>query len=60
MYQFIPLHSCDYLCEISIVVNVTTDEGNYQNETEHQTKDELELLHKAGTEPWVRVELVAW
>ena len=28
MYQFIPLHSCDYLEKISIKINVATDEGN--------------------------------
>ena len=33
MYQFIPLHSCDYLCEISLKRNVVTDEGNGRNET---------------------------
>ena len=33
MYQFISLHSCDYLCEISLNTNVVTDEGNGRNET---------------------------
>ena len=32
MYQFISLHSCDYLKNISIKINVATDEGNSQNE----------------------------
>ena len=32
MYQFIPLHSCDYLCEISLKANVATDEGNVNTE----------------------------
>ena len=33
MYQFIPLHSCDYLKKNSIKTNVVTDEGNDRNET---------------------------
>ena len=33
MHQFIPLQICDYLCEISLEVNVATDEGNGRNET---------------------------
>ena len=33
MYQFIPLHSCDYLKKNSIKTNVATDEGNGRNET---------------------------
>ena len=32
IYQFIPLHSCDYLKKISIKATVATDEGNSQNE----------------------------
>ena len=32
MHQFIPLHSCNYLKEISIKINVTPDEGNIRNE----------------------------
>ena len=32
MYQFIPLHSCDYLKKITIKENVATDEGNSRNE----------------------------
>ena len=32
MYQFIPLHSCDYLCEISLKANVATDKGNVNTE----------------------------
>ena len=32
MYQFIPLHAGDYLYEILIKINVTTDEGNGRNE----------------------------
>ena len=32
MYQFIPLHLCDYLKKISIKINVASDEGNSRNE----------------------------
>ena len=32
MYQFISLHSCDYLNKTSIKINVATDEGNSRNE----------------------------
>ena len=34
MYQFIPLHSCDYLNKIRIKTNVATDEGNSWNESD--------------------------
>ena len=44
VYQFIPLHSCDYLKKISIKINVAIDEGNGRNEW--------------GL--WVRIELMAW
>ena len=27
VYQVIPLHSYDYLCKVSIKINVATDEG---------------------------------
>ena len=39
-YQFIPLHSCDYLYKISIKINVATDKGNDQNEIRHWQSDE--------------------
>ena len=32
-YQFIPLQSYDYLCEISLKANMATGEGNGRNET---------------------------
>ena len=32
MYQFIPLHSCDSMCKMSIKINVATDEGTSRNE----------------------------
>ena len=41
MYQFIPLHACDYLKKISIKINVGTDEDNIRNEISHWTNDEI-------------------
>ena len=41
MYQFIPLHACDYLKKISIKINVGTDENNIRNEISHWTNDEI-------------------
>ena len=35
MYQFILLHSCDYLKKNSVKINVATDEGNSRNEIGH-------------------------
>ena len=32
MYQFILLHSCDYLKKVLIKINVPTDEGHSSNE----------------------------
>ena len=43
---YVPLHSCDYLCDISIKVNVATDEDNGRNESEHWTKDEIGVTTK--------------
>ena len=40
MYQFIPLHSWDYLCEISLKANVAADEGNNRNLNTEQ-RDEI-------------------
>ena len=37
--RFIPLHSCDYLCEISLKANVATDEVNGRNETRALIKE---------------------
>ena len=34
MYQFNPLDLCEYLCEISLKVDLGTDEGNVRNEME--------------------------
>ena len=51
MYQFIPLHSFDYLSEISLKENVATDEGNGRNEMWILNKDmKLEQLYKDGSE----------
>ena len=47
MYQIIPLHSCDYLCKISIKINVVIDEGNSRNEIWRLKK---RWLHKVGSE----------
>ena len=44
MYQLIPLHSCDYLKNISIKINVATNEVNNWNEMWHWTIDEIELM----------------
>ena len=38
-YQFILLHSCDYLKKTSIKTNVTIDEGNGRNETRALNKE---------------------
>ena len=43
---YVPLHSCDYLCDISIKVNVATDEDNGRNESEYWTKDEIGVTTK--------------
>ena len=32
MYQFVPLHSCDYVKKISIKLNLSTEKGNSLNE----------------------------
>ena len=41
MYQFIPLHSCDYLKKVSIMMDVATDQGNSRNEIGHWANDEI-------------------
>ena len=35
LFQFIPLHPCDYLNKISNKIKVATDEGDSRNETWH-------------------------
>ena len=45
MYQFIPLYSFDYFCEISIAVNVSTDEGNGKKlNLKTEKKDEIGVV----------------
>ena len=58
MYQFIPLHSCDYLKKTSIKINVAADEDNSRNEIWLWTNDEIGV----AVQIWlrVRVELMAW
>ena len=58
MYQFIPLHSCDYLKKILIKINVVIDQGNSQNEMWHWTYNEIGVAVQSLL--WVRVELMAW
>ena len=41
MYQFILLHTCDYLNKISRKKNVWRDEGNSRKEIGHCTKDDI-------------------
>ena len=48
----------DYLKQISIQTNVTTDEGNSRNETWHWTNDEIGVDVRSLV--WVQVELMAW
>ena len=51
MYQFIPLHSCDYLYEILIKINVRTDEGSGRNEIWAVNKNvKYEYLCKVGSD----------
>ena len=51
MYQFIPLHSCDYLYEILIKINVRTDEGSGRNEILAVNKNvKYEYLCKVGSD----------
>ena len=58
MYQFIPLHSCDYPKKISIKINVGTDIDNGRNEIWHWTDDGIRMAVK--NQLWVRVELATW
>ena len=58
IYQFIPLHSCDYLNKIAIKINVATYEGNSQNEIWRWTNDEIGIAVTNWL--WVPVELMAW
>ena len=58
MYQIIPLHSCDYLKQTSIKIDVATGEGDSRNEIERWTNDEIGVAVQSWL--WVRVELMAW
>ena len=42
MYQFIPLHSCDYLKKISIKINVATDKGKAKMKSDTEQTMKLE------------------
>ena len=50
MYQFIPLHSCDFFKKIWIKINVAADEDNSRNESWYWKLMKLEWLHKAGSQ----------
>ena len=50
MYQFIPLHSCDYLKKISIKTNVATDEGKAKMKSEPEQMMTMGWLYKVGSE----------
>ena len=58
MYQFIPLHACDYLKKTSIKINVAADGDNCRNEIWLWANDEIGV----AVQSWlrVRVELMAW
>ena len=43
MYQFIPLHPCDYLKKISIKINLAIEEGKSRNEIWQWTNDEIRV-----------------
>ena len=58
MYQFIPLHPCDYLKKISIKINLATEEGKSRNEIWQWTNDEIRVAVQSWL--WVRIELKAW
>ena len=42
MYQFIPLHSCYYLKKTSIKINVATNEGKVEMESDTEQTMKLE------------------
>ena len=47
MYQFILLHSCDYLKKILIKIKMATDEDNSLKEIRHGTNDEIGVAVQA-------------
>ena len=57
MYQFIPLHPCDYLKNISIKKNLATEEGKSRNEIWQWTNDAIRVAVQSWL--WVRIELKA-
>ena len=56
MYQFILLHSCDYIKKISIKINVVTDDS--WNEIWHWTIDKIGVAIQSSHQ--VQVELMTW
>ena len=50
------LHSCEYLKETSIKINVATDEDNSRDEMWHWTNDEIGVAVQIGSE----YELISW
>ena len=59
MYQFIPLHSCDFFKKIWIKINVAADEDNSRNESWYWKLMKLEWLHKAGSQYQLTNRLIA-
>ena len=58
MYQFIPLHSYDYLKKNLIKINLATDEGISRNEIWHWINDEIGVAAQSWL--WAPVELMTW
>ena len=56
MYQFILLHSCDYIKKISIKINVVTHDS--WNEIWHWTIDKIGVAIQSSHQ--VQVELMTW
>lgn len=55
MHQFISLHKWGYLCEISILVSVATNEDNGRNEINTKQRWRVELQIVSG-----HYELISW
>ena len=58
LYQFIPLHSCDYLKKVLIKTKAVTGEDNSRKEIWHWTNDEIGVAVQIWL--WVSVELMPW
>ena len=56
--SFIPLHSRDYLKQISSEKEVATDKGNSQNGTWQWTDDEIGATIRSWL--WLQAQLMAW